>query len=63
MKNKLTDAEKDFIKTMSIEDKIKTIISYIDTPIGRRRYPEEVVLTVIALAEDFGIRNPPALDF
>ena len=40
------DQEKAFaeIKDLSTEDKVKSLIAMIDTPIGRRKYPLEMIL-------------------
>lgn len=48
------DQEKVFaeIKDLSMEDKVKSLIAIIDTPVGRRKYPLEMILLAKALRED-----------
>lgn len=48
----------EIIKELTPIEKVQTLISMIDTPIGRRKYPKGIILLAQSLKEDYPI-NPP----
>lgn len=49
---------KEDIQTLTLIEKVQTLIALIDTPIGRRKYPKDLILLAQSLKEDFPIPNP-----
>ena len=47
----------ELIKELTPIEKVQTLISMIDTPIGRRKYPKGIILLAQSLKEDYPI-NP-----
>lgn len=50
---------KEDIQTLTPIEKVQTLIALIDTPIGRRKYPKDLILLAQSLKEDFPLPNPP----
>lgn len=49
---------KEDIQTLTPIEKVQTLISLIDTPIGKRKYPKDLILLAQSLNEDFPLPNP-----
>ena len=47
----------EIIKELTPIEKVQTLITMIDTPIGRRKYPKGIILLAQSLKEDYPI-NP-----
>ena len=48
----------EIIKELTPIEKVQTLISMIDTPMGRRKYPKGIILLAQSLKEDYPT-NPP----
>lgn len=48
----------EIIKELTPIEKVQTLISMIDTPIGRRKYPKGIILLAQSLKEDYPITPP-----
>lgn len=43
----------EIIKELTPIEKVQTLISMIDTPMGRRKYPKGIILLAQSLKEDY----------
>lgn len=41
------------IQALTPIEKVQTLISMIDTPIGRRKYPKDIILLAQSLKKDY----------
>ena len=48
----------ELIKELTPIEKVQTLISMIDTPIGRRKYPKGIILLAQSLKEDYPTTPP-----
>ena len=48
----------EIIKESTPIEKVQTLISMIDTPMGRRKYPKGIILLAQYLKEDYPITPP-----
>lgn len=46
-------------KELTPIEKVQTLISMIDTPMGRRKYPKGIILLAQSLKEDYPTNPPP----
>lgn len=53
----LNPIDKQCIDELSTDDKIKSLVQMIDTPIGRRKYPADIVYLAQAIKADLHIPN------
>lgn len=49
---------KEDIQTLTPIEKVQTLIALIDTPIGKRKYPKDLIRLAQSLKEDFPLPNP-----
>lgn len=49
----------EIIKELTPIEKVQTLISMIDTPMGRRKYPKGIILLAQFLKEDYPTNLPP----
>lgn len=49
----------EIIKELTPIEKVQTLISMIDTPCGRRKYPKGIILLAQSLKEDYPTPQPP----
>ena len=48
----------EIIKELTPIEKVQTLISMIDTPMGRRKYPKGIILLAQSLKEDYPTTPP-----
>lgn len=48
----------EIIKESTPIEKVQTLISMIDTPMGRRKYPKGIILSAQSLKEDYPPHPP-----
>jgi hypothetical protein len=48
----------EIIKESTSIEKVQTLISMIDTPMGRRKYPKGIILSAQSLKEDYPTTSP-----
>ena len=48
----------EIIKELTPIEKVQTLISMIDTPMGRRKYPKGIILLAQSLKEDYPPHPP-----
>lgn len=49
---------KEEINSLTPVEKIQTLIAIIDTPIGRKKFPKDIVLLAQSLKDDFPYKHP-----
>lgn len=49
----------EIIKELTAIEKVQTLITMIDTPTGRRKYPKGIILLAQSLKEDYPINPKP----
>lgn len=50
---------KEEINSLTPVEKIQTLIAIIDTPIGRKKFPKDIVLLAQSLKDDYPYKQPP----
>lgn len=50
---------KEEIQALTPDEKVETLVKLIDTPIGRKKYPQDIILLAQAIKKDMRLTDVP----